>query len=130
MNTPNMSKTYDRVEWGYLQAVLRKMGIDERIVSLLMVARGAPMVSHIFFADDSYIFCKANEREATNVLTLLNVFEQASGQKINFDKSSIFFSPNTDVHTHDAICGDLGIHEADDHRTYLGLPNIIGRDKL
>ena len=57
----------------------------------MRVARGAPIISHMFFADDSYIFCKARPEEASHVLDLLHVFEQASGQKVNFEKSSIFF---------------------------------------
>ena len=82
-----------------------------------------------FFADDSYSFCKANSKEANHVLDLLHIFDQASGQKINYEKSSIFFSRNTETSTRDIICGDLGIHEAGDNNTYLGLPNILGQKK-
>lgn len=32
----DMSKTYDRVEWEFLKAVLEKMGFDRRVVKLYM----------------------------------------------------------------------------------------------
>ncbi|KAL8100588.1 hypothetical protein AgCh_032736 [Apium graveolens] len=44
----------------------------------IQVARGAPRVTHMLFADDTYIFCKAKESEAEHVLDLLNSFEEAT----------------------------------------------------
>ena len=48
----------------------------------------------MFFADDSYLYCKANVEEAQNVLNMLKIFEGATGQKINTFKSSVFLSTN------------------------------------
>lgn len=43
------------------------------------IARGAPLISHMLFAYDSYVYCKANEEGATNLLELLQQFQEASG---------------------------------------------------
>uniref|UniRef100_A0A803PI32 Reverse transcriptase domain-containing protein n=1 Tax=Cannabis sativa TaxID=3483 RepID=A0A803PI32_CANSA len=93
------------------------------------VARGAPMVSHMLFADDSYVFCKANEYESQNVIRLLNSYELASGQQVNFTKSSVFFSKNTTVAVRDRVCGVMRLSEASNDSFYSGLPCIMGRNK-
>ncbi|KAM6582630.1 hypothetical protein CsatB_009632 [Cannabis sativa] len=89
------------------------------------VANGAPSISHMLFADDSYLFCQASSGAALNICTLLHFFEMASGQKVNVTKSSIFFSPITDSLLKNEICSTLGMPKADEHSLYLGLPNII-----
>lgn len=48
----------------------------------------------MLFADDCYLYCNASDVEAENMSRLLQVFEQASGQKVNLIKSVIFFSTN------------------------------------
>ncbi|KAM6544107.1 hypothetical protein CsatB_008554 [Cannabis sativa] len=93
------------------------------------VARGAPVITHMFFADDSYLYCRATEEEANNVIELLQCFQLASGQQVNLNKSSVFFSANTGMDIRARICSILRVQEAGDTSTYLGLPNILGRNK-
>ena len=47
----------------------------------------------LLFADYSYLFFRENLEECTQIKAGLNIYEVASGQKVN--KSSIMFSPNT-----------------------------------
>uniref|UniRef100_A0A803NI77 Reverse transcriptase n=1 Tax=Cannabis sativa TaxID=3483 RepID=A0A803NI77_CANSA len=51
-------------------SLIRKFERDGKIKGC-KVANGAPIISHMLFADDSYVYCRANEREALNVLQLL-----------------------------------------------------------
>ncbi|KAK2658474.1 hypothetical protein Ddye_005007 [Dipteronia dyeriana] len=58
--------------------------------------RGAPIVSHMFFADDSFLFCKASKKSSLCIKKILDIYERGSGQQINLHKSSINFNPNVD----------------------------------
>ncbi|XP_019177676.1 PREDICTED: uncharacterized protein LOC109172888 [Ipomoea nil] len=93
------------------------------------VARGAPPISHLFFADDSMLFFKANMQETLEVKRCLEVYEQFSGQSVNFHKSNISFSRNTSLGDRNAIAMGLGVEKAEDFGKYLGLPSVIGRNR-
>lgn len=136
----DMSKAYDRVEWLYLENLMRKMGFNGKWIGLIMVCvktvtysiivngkpqgllhptegirQGDPLshflfllcieglhgliqqaarvgdikgfslcrrgleLTHLLFANDSLLFCRATSQECNNVLYILNLYEEASG---------------------------------------------------
>jgi hypothetical protein len=56
------------------------------------VAPTAPPINHLLFADDSLLFAKANVEGAAAITEILDAYCNASGQRVNFEKSSIHFS--------------------------------------
>lgn len=84
-----------------------------------------PTVSHMLFVDDIYLFCKADSRDANRVIEILNVYERASGQRVNREKSIVFFSANIIRYNRDLLCQVLQINEVDETSKYLGLPNVV-----
>lgn len=46
----------------------------------ISIARKAPLISHLFFADENLVFARANVREAKSILEILKVYENLSGQ--------------------------------------------------
>lgn len=83
----------------------------------------------MLFADDSLLFCKANQEEVQIVTEVLQAYAASSGQCINFEKSSIYFSSNTAREQRDTIKLALGVREVDRFDAYLGLPTLVGRSK-
>lgn len=61
-----------------LSALLKKYE-RQKLIQGVTICRQAPSISHMFFADDSYLFCKANESEALRMMELLQIYEEASG---------------------------------------------------
>jgi hypothetical protein len=57
----------------------------------------------------------------------LDIYEKASGQKLNRDKTSIFFSKNTKVATKAQLMLVIGVSLTRQYEKYLGLLAIIGR---
>ncbi|XP_017979847.1 PREDICTED: uncharacterized protein LOC108662780 [Theobroma cacao] len=75
-----------------------------RSVSGITVCRRSPIVTHLFFANDSMIFGKAQGLEAR--------------------KSAVLFSKNTGDYERAEICRILGINSGNWGETYLGMPLV------
>ncbi|GJS08077.1 reverse transcriptase [Tanacetum coccineum] len=93
------------------------------------VCRGAPIISHLFFADDSIFFSRASEFEGCKLKSILDQYCKASGQVINYEKSEISFSANVDQHVRSRVIQSLSVREVAHQTKYLGLPSIIGKSK-
>ncbi|GAU35032.1 hypothetical protein TSUD_103550 [Trifolium subterraneum] len=186
----DISKTCDKVDWGFLRGVMTKMGFTDVWIrwvmmcvssvnySVLMnsdrvcpispgrglrqgdplspylfilvtecltalihqavgrgdlhdvrICRGAPEVSHLLFADDCFLFCRANVAEVNELLRILHTYEQASGQEVNLDKSKVFISRNMSQAAKEDLSRILGVKLVLGTGIYLGLPSMVGRSK-
>ncbi|KAL6205202.1 hypothetical protein ACLB2K_022464 [Fragaria x ananassa] len=148
----DMSKAYDRVEWKFLEEVMRSMGFHEvwiqwvmgcirtvsysfmlngepresqQLIHGISIASSAPPINHLFFADDSFIFFKAEGEECQRVQNMLRIYEEASGQKVSFEKSSIAFSKKVVMEEQIELAGE----RVDKHERYLGLPTEVSYSK-
>ncbi|KAL5579373.1 hypothetical protein UlMin_011815 [Ulmus minor] len=102
---------------------------ERKLFTGIKITSGCPSISHLFFADDSLIFCKAKLSEATHLKSCLNSYAKASGQLINFDKSAFSFSPNTRCNDKITICSVFGVNQVQSHELYLGLPTFSMKNK-
>ena len=82
------------------------------------MGRGAPRVSHLLFADDCIVFCKASTEEGVKVIKILEDYERESGQKLNREKTSLFFSKNTKVEVQEAVKDMFGAQIILQHEKY------------
>ena len=186
----DVSKAYDRVEWGFLKGMMIKLGFPKVWVDRVMkcvstpsfsiringkaygnimpsrgirqgdplspylflicakgftsllakaeldgrlhgvaVYRNAPCITNLLFADDSLIFCQANNDEVQAVSNTLQLYADASSQCINLEKSSAYFNSNVKVEQKAWIVDKLKVKEVAKFDSYLGLPTLIGRRK-
>lgn len=61
----------------------------------IKLSKSGPAMSHLFFANDMFLFRKASKQQATVMATLLGDFFRFSGQKENMAKSKLYMSWNT-----------------------------------
>ena len=109
-------------------SLLQKLELEGQIKGV-SVCRRAPRITNLLFADDSLLFCQANKHEVQEVTEILKLYASASGQCINLEKSSVYFSGNTPMEQRTWIKDALGVKEVDRFDTYLGLPMLVGRAK-
>ncbi|XP_073305819.1 uncharacterized protein [Primulina huaijiensis] len=93
------------------------------------IASNFPSISHLFFADDSLIFFRALDTECLHIKKCLQIYEKASGQLVNYDKSALTFSPSASANTINAISRIFQIAVVKGHELYLGLPTFSLRSK-
>lgn len=83
----------------------------------------------MFSEDDCFIFFHANEPESKMVKEIIEDYAKASGQLINYDKSSISSNKNIGEEDQRWVMDILGVHNTWGNSNYLGLPSLIGRRK-
>ena len=186
----DMSKAYDRVDWDFLEKLMRQMGFNERWIHLIMgcvkivsysvlvngepcgmiqptrgIRQGDPLspflfllytkglnglikraenngeihafslygkgpkLTYLLFADGNLLFRRATMKECGKVLKILNMYEEASGQKVNRSKTALFFSKCTLIETKHDIKVALGVSKIMQYERYMGLPSFVGRGK-
>ncbi|GAU46371.1 hypothetical protein TSUD_141290 [Trifolium subterraneum] len=144
----DISKAYDKVDWGILRGVMTRMGFTDVWIRWIMmcvssvnysvlmnsdrvgpispgqglrqavgrgdlhgvrICRGAPEVSHLLFADDCFLFCRANVAEVNELMRILHTYEIASGQEVNLVKSEVFISRNMSQAAKEDLSRILGV---------------------
>ncbi|XP_048605758.1 uncharacterized protein LOC106359240 [Brassica napus] len=98
-------------------------------ITCLKVARGAPAVSHLLYADDSMFYCKQSDEELSRLTVILQEYSLASGQRINYQKSSIYFGKNIPSRREE-IKLKLGMKQEGGDGIYLGLPESFGGSRV
>ena len=88
-----------------------------------------PQISHLFFADDSLIFCRAKMGDVQTIQAILSMYEKALGQKVNGLKTNLFFGKSVSDNTKNALKDFLGVSKIKEYEKYLGLSAIVGRNK-
>ncbi|XP_030479314.1 uncharacterized protein LOC115696561 [Cannabis sativa] len=132
----DMHKAYDKMEWSFIQRVLEanvllngsplKKIVPQRGI---LIARNAPPISHLLFADDTILFARANTKEAENFIQCLKTYEEWSGQHCSKSKSSVLISNNIFGDKRKKILEALSIDEINGQERHLGNPFIFKRRK-
>jgi hypothetical protein len=109
-----------------LSCLLQHRGTSGRLEGLVVV-NSAPSINHLLFADDSLLFFKAKHETAVELDDTLQLYCSASGQRINREKSSIFFSKGCPGGVRSEVKGILQVTNESLNEKYLGLPSDVGK---
>jgi hypothetical protein len=102
---------------------------DQNKLHGISIAKSAPILSHLFFANDSMVFCRANKTEAKHLMDIFTNYQKISGPKINLHKSEMVFNPNLAPHIQSEFQQFMPIKITNNINKYLGLPTQVGRSK-
>jgi hypothetical protein len=112
-----------------LSSLINQLQVSNSIKGI-SIANIAPAISHLFFADDSILFCRAKKEEAIHLRTALDEYQRISGQQINLHKSEIVFSPNLNTTVKNEFHAIMPIQVTNIITKYLGMPTKMGRSKI
>lgn len=94
--------------------------VDEGRLRKVKASRHGPGLSYLFFTDDILLLSKANTEQLACIKKGLDYFCKCSGQRVNYNKSSIFCSANASEHVAVSLSSQLGIPMITNMGKYLG----------
>ncbi|KAA3474069.1 LINE-1 reverse transcriptase isogeny [Gossypium australe] len=102
---------------------------QEGLIRGMKVCRRGPQITHLMFADDCLLFGEVT-RDGANVLKgILREYEDISGQRINFENFTTFFSSNITNASKEVVSQMMNMRSSTEPEKYLSLPNIVRDDK-
>ncbi|CAN6583316.1 unnamed protein product [Malus baccata var. baccata] len=114
---------------GEVFSCLIQKAVHDKLLDGVKLGASGPIISHIFFADDTLLFLKADGKNCQNLVDLINMYCDASGQQVNFQKSSVYFGANIPQRVSAELANILRVKVVNDPGAYLGVPAIWGRSK-
>ena len=100
--------------------------VCDKLIHLISF-RGWVCLSHLFFADDIFLFTRATFRDCKNFGKILLNFCESSDQLMSVTKSRVWFSPRTPRRIKEQLAGILGLPTTGNIGTYLGTPIFTTR---
>ncbi|KAK2656773.1 hypothetical protein Ddye_009825 [Dipteronia dyeriana] len=91
--------------------------------------RSGPMISHLFFADDTLLFTGASAKDCLAIRNILGVYSRASGQQVNFEKSSMCVSKGISSSVGDRLARLICVQHVRCLDRYLGIPDFASKNK-
>ena len=105
---------------------LLNRAMEDRRLEAFRLGRAVEFPSHLLYADDIIVFCKATISNAKCVFRILSDYADLSGQSFNPSKSRVYFSSSIDTGLKGLIFRELGILASDLPFTYLGVTLLRG----
>ncbi|XP_035543621.1 uncharacterized protein LOC118347698 [Juglans regia] len=102
----------------------------QKLTRGVQVTRGGSSINHLLFADDCILFGRAKLEEWHRIQEVLKNYEKASGQFLNKEKTSLFFSSNTREGDRRVIVDAGNSIACGSYEKYLGLPTLAGKEIL
>ena len=99
------------------------------VIQGFSLCKNGPKITNLIFANDTLLFCRARMEELQAIQHILSLYEGASGQQINREKTTLFFSKAMPEETKRDIISFLGVPEIKEYEKYLGLPAVVGRNE-
>ena len=94
----------------------------------IKLAESCPSIPHLLFTDD-ILLCKTSQEEAAEIMNCIKLYGDASGQRVNFQKSSIIFGSKVELEAKLIIKTITGIDREGGESSYLGLPECFSGSK-